>query len=45
MYAQKLILTTIMSGGDTNYILTYKTNIGVVTNAQMGLNHSVYVAL
>ena len=34
-----------MSRGDTNYILPYKTNIEVVTKAQMGLNHSVYVAL
>ena len=34
-----------MSRGDTNYILPYKTNIEVVTKAQMGLNYSVYVAL
>ena len=45
VYAQKLLRTTIMSRGDTNYILPYKTNIEVVTKAQMGLNHSVYVAL
>ena len=34
-----------MSGGDTNYNIPYKTNFEVVTEAQMGLNHSVYVAL
>ena len=45
VYAQKLLRTTIMSRVDTNYILPYKTNIEVVTKAQMGLNHSVYVAL
>ena len=42
VYEQKLLWTTIMSRGDTNYILPYKTNIEVVTKAQMGLNHSVY---
>ena len=45
MYAQKLLTTTIMSWGDTIYILPYKTNREVVTKAQMGSNHSVYVAL
>ena len=34
-----------MTRGDPNYILPYKTNIEVVTKAEMGLNHSVYVAL
>ena len=34
-----------MSRDDTNYILPYKTNIEVVTKAQMGLNHSVYVSI
>ena len=34
-----------MSQADTNYILLYKTNKEVVTKAQMGLNHSVYVTL
>ena len=34
-----------MSQGDIFYILPYKTNIEVVTNAEMGLNHSGYVAL
>ena len=45
VYAQKLLRTTIMSGGDTNYNLPCKTNIEVVTKAQMSLNHSVCVAL
>ena len=34
-----------MSRGDSNYILPYKTIIELVTNAQLGLSHSVYVAL
>ena len=45
VYAQKLLRTTIMSRGDAIYILPYETHIEVVTNAQMGLNHSVYVVL
>ena len=45
VYAQKLLWTTIMSRGDTNYILPYKTNIEVGTKDQMGLNHLVYLAL
>ena len=43
LYAHKLLRTTIMSQGDTNYILPYKTNIEVVTKAQLGLIYSVYV--
>ena len=31
--AQKLLWTTIMSQGDTRYILPYKTNVEVVTKA------------
>ena len=45
VYAQKLLWASIMSRGDINYILPYKTNIEVVTEAQMGLNHSVNEAL
>ena len=45
VYAQKLLRTTLMSWGDTNYILPYKTNIEVVTKYHLDLNHSVYVAL
>ena len=45
VYAQKLLWTTILPWGDTNYLLPYKTNMEVVTKAYMGLNHSVYVAL
>ena len=45
VYAQTLLPITIVSRGDTNYILPYNTNIKEVTKAQMGLNHSVYLAL
>ena len=45
MYAQRLLQTTIMSWGDTNYILTHKTNIDVVTKSQMAFNHSAYLAI
>ena len=36
IYAQKLLWTTIMSWGDTNYIFPYKINMEVVTKAYMG---------
>ena len=45
VYAQQFLRTTIIYWDDTNDILQYKTNIEVVTKADMGLNHSVYVAL
>ena len=43
IYAQKTLGTTIMSRGDTNYLLPYKTNRKAGTKAQMGLKPSGYL--